>query len=156
MQAQKRSSIVTSALLTTVATSLVGGALLIYSGILPLSGANAAGTINGQVMEEAPIVVTLQPVLLPATQEAAPAGEMAQALTLPSQIADASSGPDIASARDTAVIAEYQTQLAESYQALEEAYRQIDTLQTAQEQSLTVGHYDENKDDHDKKENDDD
>ncbi|HRJ41012.1 MAG: hypothetical protein KJZ86_03895 [Caldilineaceae bacterium] len=163
MQSQTRSAIVISALLTTLIMALIGGGLLIYSGMLPLNGVSAAGEVSRQVQEEAPIVVTVQPVLAPAMQQAETVS-VETALALPAQTQPGLMGSEevaalidealaAQSAADVQTIAVYQTQLEESYQALEDAYRQIETLQTAQEQVSSGRSYDD--DDHDDDDDDD-
>lgn len=146
MQQKNRSAIVISALLTTMVMTLIAGGLLIYSGMLPLTGANAQGSADQQSQTEAPIVVTVQPVLVPALEQAqAPVLEMAQAAPVPAQ--SLGMGPEevaaqieaaiaAQSAADAETITAYQTQLEQTYQALQEAYTQIATLQTAQQTQI--------------------
>lgn len=52
-------------------------------------------------------------------------------------------------AEDPAVAAAYQAQLEAAYAALDEAYTQIETLQTAQTQTTSFGSYDDHDGDHD-------
>ena len=145
MQQHHRSSVVISALLTTLVMVLVAGGLLAYNGMLPLSGVSAQGKASQTTSQEAPIVVTVQPVLAPAMQQAAPAAA-------PS-FAAASTGSASAGASMTAqssgndeVVAAYQAQLEEAYKALQDAYTQIDVLQNAQPQmAVATFHDDDNE-----------
>ncbi|MBX3052038.1 MAG: hypothetical protein KF753_11220 [Caldilineaceae bacterium] len=111
MHKRNRSTVVISALLTTIITSLIGGAFLLSGGTFFNNSVDAAGRLTGQAPEQAPIVVTVQPV------------------AAPELTAEMISTAPVAQGADPAVIAAYQTRLDESYQALEEAYRQIETLQ---------------------------
>lgn len=142
MKQQNRSAIVISALLTTLIMTLIGGGLLVYSGVVPLDRVLAQGQQAQPTQDDAPIVVTVQPAL--EMQQAAPVIP-AEANTLGAepvvtQAAEAVSAPQIT---DPEILIAYQTQLEEAYKALEEAYAQIETLQAAQSQPPSRPHYEE-------------
>lgn len=140
MQNNQRSAIVISALLTTLVITVIAGGMLVYNGLLPITGVSAQGGVSQTQQKEAPIVVTVQPVLAPDTQQAAPAvlpesasvaATTVSADDVAAQIADAVAAQSNA---DAEAIAAYQAQLEEAYRALQEAYAQIDVLQNAQAQ----------------------
>ena len=153
MQNKNRSAIVISALLTTLIMTLTAGGLLAYNGLLPLPGVNAQSDASQMLQKEAPIVVTVQPVLVPEMEQAAPAVPFeAASVAVTTDNADAmatqSTGVVMAqSAADAEVIAAYQSQLEEAYRALQEAYVQIDALQTAQAQPASAPAYSDDDDD---------
>lgn len=147
MQQKQRSSIVISALLTTLVMVLTAGGLLAYNGLLPLPNVSAQSATVQTVPEEAPIVVTVQPVLVPAQQQAvqttpvqAVADQAASVWSAPAQAAQA------APAANDAALAAYEAQLKEAYAALQEAYTQIDVLQTAQAQPAAIAVHREDDD----------
>ena len=158
MQNKNRSAIVISALLTTLIMTLTAGGLLAYNGLLPLPGVNAQGNASQMLQKEAPIVVTVQPVLVPEMEQAAQeapveaasveiapvAAATVNSEAMAIQVADAVMAQ---SAADAEVIAAYQSQLEEAYRALQEAYVQIDALQTAQAQSASAPAYSDDDDD---------
>lgn len=153
MQNKNRPAIVISALLTTLVMTLIAGGLFAYNGLLPLPGVNAQGEANPMLQPEAPIVVTVQPVLVPAQEQAAQEAPAAaatvnnEAITM--QSPDAVAGQ---SAINAEVVAAYQAQLDEAYKALQEAYTQIDALQTAQAQSASAPTYaGDDDDEHDRR-----
>lgn len=127
MQQKQRSSVVISALLTTLVMALTAGGLLTYNGLLPQSDVSAQGATIQTVPEEAPVVVTAQPA--PA-QEIELAGQTARVQA------------------ESAELAAYQAQLNEAYTALQEAYTQIDILQTAQAQPAAAAYHEDDDDEH--------
>jgi hypothetical protein len=134
-----RTAIVISALLTALILTVAGVGVSAYNGWLPING-NQSKITADTPLQEAPIVVTVQPVLQPELQQAAPA--------VP---AEASTGQNFdAQAQGQAnseVINAYQTQLEQAYQALQEAYNQIDALQSAQNQNVSSSFNGEYEDD---------
>lgn len=121
-----RKAIVISALLTAFLLATAAGGLFLVNRF-------AAAPVEAADPAQPPVFVTVQPV------DGA-------------QLPNAGIQP---AACDTtscdALIAAYQTQLQESYQALQEAYGQIDQLQAAQAQVvLTDEHEHEDDHDHDK------
>lgn len=147
MQQHHRSSVVISALLTTLVMTLVAGGLLAYNGMLPLPGVSAQENLSQTSQQEAPIVVTVQPVLAPVMEQAAAPASLPN--FAPAAAARTDTGAAVASqnAGDPAVIAAYQAQLEEAYKALQEAYNQIDVLQNAQPQ-MAVATFHDDDDEH--------
>ena len=154
MQQKNRYSVVLSALITTLVMVSTAGGLLAYNGLLPLPDVRAQSATLQAVPEEAPIVVTVQPVLVPA-QEQAMQVEPIQAA--PEQVASVQTAPvQAATVADSAALATYQAQLDEAYAALQEAYTQIDVLQTAQAQPAAVAYHDDDDGYEEAEEDDDD
>lgn len=147
MQQKKHQPIVISAVLTTLILSLIGGGLLFSNGVLPLNRANAADAVN-QITPAAPIVVTVQPVIVPDAEwvSMSPSAQESNAndlsATVPTTDTVAATSETDARA-DSEIVAVYQAQLDEAYKALEEAYVQIDLLQSAQSQTATTAYHDD-------------
>lgn len=138
MQKQQRSSIVISALITTLVMVLTAGGLLAYNGLLALPGVAAQGSTSqiqaSEAPVEAPIAVTVQPLLQPAQEQTA---------------GNEASLPQVAAApeADADALAAYQSRLDEAYLALEEAYAQIERLQSAQTQAGSMAYAEEYEED---------
>ena len=119
-----------------------------------LSPQNLAVGTEGQAQEPA-FVVTVEPIFLPGQQQAALSG--AQASPQRSGQAPAPA-PAVVSAPAPAadqVAAAYQAQLEEAYAALQDAYTQIETLQSAPATTVSYGGgYEEDHDDHDEHDGD--
>ena len=112
-----RKAIVLSAVLTALILTIAGTAAL-ASGWLPGRGQVQAPA--GETGDQPPVGVTVQPLAGPIAQPAVDIDSMAAAQP------------------DPEVIAAYQAQLDQAYQALREAYTQIDALQAAQSQPVQV------------------
>lgn len=121
-QQHKRRAVIISGTLTALVMTLVGG-LVFANGWLkgPTGGTEVDNA--GRFAGEAPIVVTVQP-LAPALDTAAIDSEAAN-VDVPTD----------------GIIAAYQSQLQEANQALQEAYDQIDLLQSAQNQQTITRRY---------------
>ena len=155
MQHNNQRSIVISALLTTLILSIIGGGLLFSNGVFSLDRASASENVSQNEQIEAPIVVTVQPVLVPAMQQAAAPASLPDFAPAAAVRADTGVAMTSPSTGDPAVIAAYQTQLEEAYQALQEAYTQIDVLQSAQAQLAQATSYDDDDDSHEHEDRED-
>ena len=121
MKAKKqvdRRAIIISAVLTVLLLTGAGSAALASNW---LAGSDpAAQTAPQSAVESAPFVVTVEPLFSDTTSRAmAAAPEVA----------------GVGQAANDQVAAAYEAQLNQAYQALQEAYAQIDTLQSAQAQT---------------------
>ena len=121
MKAKKqvdRRAIIISAVLTALLLTGAGSVVLASHG---LAGNDpAAQTAPQSAVNGAPFVVTVEPLF---------SGTAGQA------VADASGVVGVDQAANDQVAAAYQAQLNQAYQALQEAYAQIDALQSAQTQA---------------------
>lgn len=129
-QQLNRRGIVISALLTAAVLTLLVGGLVLANG-WPGNGSQATqDAADLAAQEQPPIVVTVQPVL-------GPEGQQAMSLAPVAGTSDAVAPVQAQTATDADIIALYQARLDEAYQALEEAYAQIDALQAAQNQAVS-------------------
>ncbi|HSN77694.1 MAG TPA: hypothetical protein VL334_21680 [Anaerolineae bacterium] len=134
MKAKKqvdRRAIIISAVLTVLLLTGAGSAAL-ASNWLAGSDPAAQGAPQGAV-ESGPIVVTVEPLFSDTTSRAMAAAPQVAAV-------------DQATANEQVVTA-YETQLNQAYQALQEAYAQIETLQSNQTQIANQAGYDDRHDD---------
>jgi hypothetical protein len=135
MKAKKqidRRAIIISAVLTALLLTGAGSVALASNW---LAGSDPAAQVAPQsAVESTPFVVTVEPLFSDiASQAMAAAPEVA--------------GVD--QAGNDQVVAAYETQLNQAYQALQEAYAQIETLQSNQTQMATqAGYDDEHEDEH--------
>jgi hypothetical protein len=137
MKAKKqvdRRAIIISAVLTALLLTGAGSAALASNW---LAGSDPAAQVAPQGdVESAPIVVTVEPLFGDTTSRALAAAPQVAAV-------------DQAAANEQVVTA-YETQLNQAYQALQEAYAQIETLQSNQTQTANqAGYADEHDDEHD-------
>jgi hypothetical protein len=136
MKAKKqvdRRAIIISAVLTVL---LLSGAVSVALASNWLAGSDPAAQVALQSADDsAPIIVTVEPLFsetISRTVAAAPQG----------------AGIDQAVASEQVVVA-YEAQLNQAYQALQEAYAQIETLQSTQTQIASrAGYDDEHGDEH--------
>lgn len=100
----------------------------------------------GASAQEPAFVVTVEPIFLPGQQQAALSGAQwggQAAAPAPAAVAASSPSTDL-------VAAAYQAQLEQAYAALQDAYTQIDTLQSAPATTVSYsGGYEDHDDDHD-------
>ncbi len=136
MKAKKqvdRRAIIISAVLTALLLAGAGSVALASNW---LAGSDSAAQVAPPAAgESAPIIVTVEPLF---------SDTASQVLAAAPQVA----GVDRA-AENEQVVAAYETQLNQAYQALQEAYTQIETLQSNQTQMATqAGYEDEHEDEH--------
>lgn len=127
-------AVVVSALLTALVLLGIGGAVWAGPGFaLVGKGDQTQAETVLNVAPEPPILVTVEPFMVPAPQQVetksfAASQPPAQAAPPRAQ----ASAPAASNNNGNDVAAAYQAQLEEAYAALQEAYTQIDVLQTAQ------------------------
>lgn len=129
MKAKKqvdRRAIIISAVLTALLLTGAGSAVLASNWLAGSDPATQAAPHSA--VENAPIVVTVEPLF---------SDTASQAMTAAPQVAG------IDQTASDPVVAAYEAQLNQAYQALQEAYTQIETLQSAQVQPAPQAGYDE-------------
>lgn len=129
MKAKKqvdRRAIIISAVLTALLLTGAGSAVLASNW---LTGSNPAAQAAPQgAVEIAPFVVTVEPLVSDTTSRA---------------MAAAPEVTGVDQAANDQVAAAYEAQLDQAYQALQEAYAQIDALQSAQAQMAPQARFEE-------------
>ena len=112
-----------------------------------LRSALAPQAVSASTGKQPPIVVTVEPIYMPGQQQAAASG--GQQWSAPAQAQAQAAAP----ATDQ-VAAAYQAQLEQAYAALQDAYTQIDTLQTAPSAATAtnISYSGDDHDDHDEHE----
>lgn len=125
-----RRAIIISAMLTVLLLTGAGSAVLASSW---LAGSDPAAQVAPQsAVDSAPIVVTVEPLFSDTASRAMAAAPQVAAV-------------DQAAPSEQVVLA-YEAQLDQAYQALQEAYAQIETLQSNQTQMANQAGYDDEHD----------
>lgn len=128
-----RRAIIISAVLTTLLLTGAGSVALASNW---LAGNDSAAQVAPQsAAESIPFVVTVEPLFSDTASQSVAAAPQVAAIDQ--------------AAADEQVVAAYETQLNQAYQALQEAYVQIETLQSNQTQMANqAGYDDEHGDEH--------